>query len=43
MNHKFPTSAFAKIEFDIKAWNEVEKKGVLKEFIRPKDLQDSKE
>ena len=43
MNYKFPTSAFAKIEFDIKSWNEVEKKGVLKEFIRPKDLQDSKE
>ena len=43
MNYKFPTSAFAKIEFDIKAWNEVEKKGVLEEFIRPKDLQDSKE
>ncbi len=43
MNYKFPTAAFAKIEFDIKSWNEVEKKGVLKEFIRPKDLQDSKE
>ena len=43
MNYKFPTAAFAKIEFDIKSWNEVEKKGVLKKFIRPKDLQDSKE
>ena len=43
MNYKFPTAAFAKIELDIKSWNEVEKKGVLKEFIRPKDLQDSKE
>ena len=43
MNYKFPTAAFAKIEFDIKSWNEVEKKGVLKEFIRHKDLQDYKE
>ena len=43
MNYKFPTAAFAKIDFDIKSWNEIEKKGVLKEFIRPKDLQDSKE
>jgi len=43
INNKFPTAAFAKIEFDIKSWNEVEKKGVLKEFIRPKDLQVSKE
>ena len=32
-----------KIKFDIKGWDEIEKKGMLKEFIRPKDLQDSKE
>ena len=43
MNYKFPTAAFAKIKFDIKGWEEIEKKGMLKEFIRPKDLQDSKE
>ena len=43
MNYKFPTAAFAKIKFDIKGWDEIEKKGILKKFIRPKDLQDSKE
>ena len=43
MNYKFPTASFAEIEFDIKSWNEVEKKGVLREFLRPKDLQVSKE
>ncbi len=43
MDYKFPTAAFAKIKFDIKSWDEIEKKGMLKEFIRPKDLQDSKE
>ena len=43
LNHKFSTSAFAKIEFKIKDWSEVAKKGVLKEFVRPKDIQVSKE
>ncbi len=43
LNYKFSTSAFAKIELKIKYWSEVENKGVLKEFVRPKDIQVSKE
>ena len=43
LNYKFSTSAFAKINFKIKDWSEVLNKGVLKEFVRPKDIQVSKE
>ena len=43
LNYKFSTSAFAKINFKIKDWSEVVNKGVLKEFVRPKDIQVSKE
>ena len=43
LNYKFSTSAFAKINFKIKDWSEVVNKGVLKEFIRPKDIQVSSE
>lgn len=43
MNYKFPTSAFAKIIFEVNEWPLIENKGILKEFIRPKDLQDSNE
>ena len=42
-NYKFPTSAFAKINFDLIEWKEIKNNGLIKEFIRPKDLQDSKE
>ena len=43
MNYKFPTSAFAKIIFEVNEWPLIENKGILKKFIRPKDLQDSNE
>ena len=43
LNYKFPTSAFAKINFDLIEWKEIKNNGLIKEFIRPKDLQDSKE
>ena len=43
LNYKFPTAAFAKINFNFNSWNQIDKKGLIKEFIRPKDLQDSKE
>ena len=43
LNYKFPTAAFAKINFNFNRWNDIDKKGLIKEFIRPKDLQDSKE
>ena len=38
-----PTSAFAKIYFDFNEWNKLDGNGLIKEFMRPKDLQDSKE
>ncbi len=43
LNYKFPTSAFAKIYFDFNEWNKLDGNGLIKEFTRPKDLQDSKE
>jgi phosphohistidine phosphatase len=43
LNYKFPTSAFAKIYFDFNEWNKLDGNGLIKEFMRPKDLQDSKE
>ena len=43
LNYKFPTSALAKINFDLIEWKEIKNNGLIKEFIRPKDLQDSKE
>ena len=43
LNYKFSTSAFAKIKFNINSWSEIDKKGLLKEYVRPKDIQDSKE
>ena len=43
LNYKFPTSSFAKIIFDVTSWDGIENNGLIKEFIRPKDLQDSKE
>ena len=32
-----------KLNFDINNWNEITNKGILKEFVRPKDIQASKE
>ena len=43
LNYKFSTAAFAKINFNFNNWSQLSKNGLLKEFIRPKDLQDSKE
>jgi len=43
MNYKFPTAAYAKFIFNLKDWSLVNNNGNLIEFIRPKDLQDSKE
>jgi len=39
MNYKFPTSTFAKIIFDLDKWSLINSKtGVLKNFVRPKDI-----
>ena len=43
LNYKFSTAAFAKIHFNFNNWSQLDRNGLLKEFIRPKDLQDSKE
>lgn len=43
MNYKFPTAAYAKIIFNLKDWSLVNNNGNLTEFIRPKDIQDSRE
>ena len=43
LNYKFSTAAFAKIYFNFNNWSQLDRNGLLKEFIRPKDLQDSKE
>jgi len=43
LNYKFSTCAYAKINFDINNWKEITNKGILKEFVRPKDIQASKE
>ena len=38
LNYKFPTCAFAKIVFDTNDWINIEEKGIISEFVRPKDL-----
>jgi len=39
MAEKFPTAALAEIAFDVEKWSEIgEGRGVLKRFVRPKDL-----
>jgi len=43
LNYKFSTAAFVKIHFNFNNWSQLDRNGLLKEFIRPKDLQDSKE
>ena len=43
LNYKFSTCAYAKINFNINNWKEITNKGILKEFVRPKDIQASKE
>ena len=44
INYKFPTAAFAKIVFDFNKWSLINSNtGILKNFIRPKDIHDSNE
>ena len=38
LNYKFPTCAFVKIVFDTNDWINIEEKGIISEFVRPKDL-----
>lgn len=39
LNYKFSTAAFAKIVFDLDNWSKInDRTGLLKNFIRPKDI-----
>ena len=44
LKQKFPTAAFAEIEFSYKNWSKIKpKSGRLIQFVRPKDLYESRE